>query len=125
MTTRWEPQLQWRRPDSYELYLEELLDKVTASTVATTYRIERATGPHKQLCVAEVGGYDGDSWSCGATAKYIVVTRVENGLKGTVRENRSPACRLQHMSRRVREYFGLVRAVQYEDTILKRTGVQK
>lgn len=108
MTARWEPQINWASPDRERLYFDAIIERLLRpeSTVVVMYRVELPAPDEKYGCMTEVGSYD-DISLCGRRAQYIVVSESMNGMKDSRRVNRTPVCSIRHMSRRVRDYFGL------------------
>lgn len=111
MTKSWEPKIRFEDAGFKRNYLDDLMERVLSPaiiSVVVAYHIERATDADSP-CIAEV--YED---ICGKRPRYVVVTTVVNGMKESTRRNRTSACSIRHMNRRVREYFGLQRAKDYE-----------
>lgn len=123
MTKSWEPKFRFDpNVDFQQAYLDDLMARVLSPdiSVGVSYHIERApkSGP-SSWCAAETF-----ESTCSKKARYVVVSTVVNGMKESSRQNHTGACSIRHMSRRVRDYFGLQHAKEYEFALDERKRIQ-
>lgn len=130
----WRPAYDYRQAGAAAgiAYLGELLDKIEQADVVVTYTMRRL--PIEELCDEGDPPWGhktcpadfGEDGVCGEYGRYEVVVRSENTLKGTVTINRLYPCTLRHISRRVRDYFGLdFHAMTADESIAKEEAKER